>query len=95
MERQRLYKGGRTWKKEAGYKEKFLRQSIICLCIFSVVFVIGCFNTDTAVSITKKIKSSVSYTVDYENTVKTIMSKVDDFTKGIKNNDTKNSEKNN
>lgn len=93
MDRQRPRMRYKDTKKGTGYKEKFLRQSIICICIFAVVFVIGCFKTNTAVNITKKIQSSVSYTVDYENTVKTIMSKIDKLTKGIKNYDIQKSDK--
>lgn len=67
------------------FKIKLIRQTIVCAAIFAIVSVIGLLKSDTAISITDKIQSSISYTVDYEETVKEILSAINNFTRGNEN----------
>lgn len=86
MERYRRTAVRHTDKDEKpDFKTKLVRQTIVCATIFAVVSVIGLLKSDTAVGITDKIQSSISYTVDYEETVKEILSAINNFTRGNEN----------
>ena len=56
------------------------RDFIICTSL-----AIGLLKSDTAVGITDKIQSSISYTVDYEETVREILSAINNITRGNEN----------
>ena len=86
MERYRRTAVRHTDKDEKpDFKTKLVRQTIVCATIFAVVSAIGLLKSDTAISITDKIQSSISYTVDYEETVKEILSAINNFTRGNEN----------
>ena len=63
-------------------KTKLIRQSAVCSVILGVVLVVGLFKTDTATAVTSRIQNSISYTVDYKETVQKIFSAINKLTKG-------------
>ena len=85
MERYRRTSRNVNKKDKVEYKVKFARQAIVCGVIVVLVSVISVLKTDTAEMVIERIGSTLSYTVDYKETVKDIMSKINEFTKGVKN----------
>lgn len=86
MERYRRARGRHIKNEEKpDFKTTIIRQSIICSVIFAVVFVIGLLKTETAVNISHRIQNSISYTVDYQATVKEMVSAINNFTRGTEN----------
>lgn len=85
MERYRRTSRNANKKDKVEYKVKFARQAIVCGVIVVLVSVISVLKTDTAEMVSERIGSTLSYTVDYKETVKDIMSKINEFTKGVKN----------
>lgn len=67
---------------KTSFKALLIRQGVISAAIFAVVFVIGLIKSETAMNITEKIHSSISYTVNYQEAVYDIISAVSDFTRG-------------
>ena len=76
-------------------KTKIVRQSAVCGVIVALVLVIGLFKTDTADAITSRIQNSISYTVDYKETVQKIFSAINRLTKGNEANAVENADKTN
>lgn len=88
MERYRRTRGQHLRREEGDFwKIKFIRQCIVCTVIFAAVFAIGLLKTETAESISKNIRRSISYTVDYRSAVKDIFSSINEFTRGADNGD--------
>ena len=69
-------------KDKMDYKEKFIKQSIICVIIFAVIFIISLLNTKTASLVTDRVESSLSYTVDYKTAVTEIVDRIKNVVKG-------------
>ncbi|MEE1043393.1 MAG: hypothetical protein UH854_05460 [Clostridia bacterium] len=92
MERYRRTTRNVNKKDKVEYKVKFARQAMVCGVIILVVSLISILKTDTAEKVSSRIGSTLSYTVDYKETVKDIINKINEFTKGAKN-DTENTVK--
>ena len=96
MERYRRA-SSRRYKSEdkPNIKTKIVRQSVVCGVIVALVLAIGLFKTDTANVITSRIQNTISYTVDYKETVKRIFSVINKLTKGNEANAVENVDKTN
>lgn len=87
MERYRRAPARRNKNEEkTNLKTRLLRQSAVCGVILGVVLVVGMFETDTATAVTDRIQNSISYTVDYKETVQKIFSAINRLTKGNETN---------
>ena len=64
------------------FKVKLARQSLVCGVIIVIVAVISLLKTDTAIKLSERIDSVLTYTVDYKATAEDIMNKINNFTKG-------------
>lgn len=83
MERYKRKKGEHIRKEDGNFwKIKIIRQTVICTVIFFSVLGIGFLETQTAENISKNIKKSISYTVDYRSAVEEMYSKITDMARG-------------
>ena len=76
------------------FKVKLARQSVVCGVIVVIVSVISVLKTDTAIKLSERIGSTLSYTVDYKATLSEIMDKINNLTKGEQNDAENNDEAN-
>lgn len=85
MERYRRYQGhGRDQNEKTEFKVVFIRQTIICTVLVLLFFAISVLKTDTAKSISKKVKDTVSYTVDYKQAVSNMTASIKNIMEGNK-----------
>ena len=85
MERYRRTSRNVNKKDKIEYRVKFARQAIVCGIIIVVVSVINVLKSDTAEKVSERINSTLTYTVDYKGAVEDIVSKINEFTKGVIN----------